>query len=127
MPHEEVMSQLNVVIPKELHTALKIHTVEKGYTMGSCMTLFIRQAVVQEIAKKRGGGVAYTIEDYKTKKALRKALDNGEKISVFQPGPFGPNVKDGVVYLEGPHYPKAHSWYASVKVRDGVLIKGTLK
>jgi hypothetical protein len=67
--------------------------------------------------------MAYTGYDFKTKKALKQALLDGEFISVYQPGPFGPDVKDGTVSLEGPHYPKPHTWYAQGEVVNGKLIK----
>ena len=66
----------------------------------------------------------YTTRNFKTKKALRTALAAGEHITYFQPGPFGGNEpRDGIIYLEGPHYPEAHRWYARAEVRDGVVIK----
>lgn len=65
--------------------------------------------------------MAYTVENFKTKKALREAFQAGRTIEVFQPGPFGPEVKDGRVSLEGPHHPKPHTWYASAIVKDGVV------
>ncbi len=46
-------------------------------------------------------------------------------IPVYQPGPFGPDVKDGSAAFEGPHYPKPHRWYGSGEVKDGMLL--TLK
>jgi hypothetical protein len=67
--------------------------------------------------------MAYTRYDFKTKKALREALLDGEFISVYQPELFGPDVKDGTVSLEGPHYPKPHTWYAQGEVVNGRLIK----
>ena len=66
--------------------------------------------------------MAYTSTNYKTKKALIDDFKLGRFITVFQPGPFGPDVKDGVVYLEGPHYPEAHKWYVQGEAKDGVLI-----
>ena len=66
--------------------------------------------------------MAYTVENFKTKKALREAVASGAKVEVYQPGPFGPAVKDGKVALEGPHYPAAHSWYASATVKDGIIV-----
>lgn len=69
----------------------------------------------------------YTRINYRTKKALREALDAGKEVEVYQPGPFGSDVPDGITYIEGPHYPEAHKWYASVHVKNGVAIKGTLK
>lgn len=65
----------------------------------------------------------YTNKDFKTKKALKEALKAGETITVYQPGPFySGNVQSGTVYLEGPHYPKPHTWYAQGVVKDGKLV-----
>lgn len=66
--------------------------------------------------------MAYTVFNYKTKKALKEAVAAGKQVMVYQPGPFGPDVRDGNVSLEGPHYPQAHTWYASAKVADGVVV-----
>jgi hypothetical protein len=67
--------------------------------------------------------VAYTDVNFKTKKALKEALASGKTITVYQPGPFGPDVnRDGIVYLEGPHYPEPHKWYAQGTMKDGVLV-----
>lgn len=65
--------------------------------------------------------MAYTVTNFKTKKALREALANGDVIPVYQPGPFGPDVKDGWTLLEGPHYPEPHRWYASGFIEAGKL------
>ena len=70
--------------------------------------------------------MAYTVKNYPTKKSLRADLDAGIQVEVYQAGPFGPEVKDGRIALEGPHYPQAHSWYASAYVKDGVII-GSIK
>lgn len=69
--------------------------------------------------------MAYTVHNYKTKKALREALKAGDLIEVYQPGPFGGpgTIHNGTVYLEGPHYPEPHKWYAKGEVKDGKLIK----
>ncbi len=69
--------------------------------------------------------MAYTVKNFKSKKALQEAVKGGEKVEVYQPGPFGPAVKDGNVALEGPHYPEAHTWYASAVVKDRVIVKIT--
>ena len=71
--------------------------------------------------------MAYTTINFQSKKALKEAVVNGDRVTVFQPGPFGPSVKDGMVALEGPHYPKPHRWYARVIVKDGVIVKGSVK
>lgn len=66
----------------------------------------------------------YTVENFKTKKALKEAVANGEKIEVYQPGPFGGNEPtDGYVAVEGPHYPEPHRWYAQVLLEDGFIVK----
>ena len=70
--------------------------------------------------------MAYTEINFKTKKALREAFNEGKQIKVYQPGPFGPVVQDGTIALEGPHYPLAHTWYATVEIKDGIItsVKG---
>ena len=67
--------------------------------------------------------MAYTRTNYRSKKALKVALAAGVEVEVYQPGPFGPNVPDGRQALEGPHYPAPHTWYASVQVAEGRIIK----
>ena len=65
----------------------------------------------------------YTTTNFKTKKALKEAIANGDKVRIFQPGPFGGNEpSDGVVALEGPHAPQPHRWYAQGTLKDGVLV-----
>lgn len=59
----------------------------------------------------------YVEPNFKTKKALKEAIANGETVSVFSPGIF-PCPNDGEVSVEGPHYPKPHTWYARVIVKD---------
>lgn len=69
----------------------------------------------------------YTHHNFRTKKALKDAIANGERVTVFQPGPFGEGVEltEGTVYLEGPHYPEPHKWYAKGVLKEGVLVKVT--
>jgi hypothetical protein len=65
----------------------------------------------------------YTDINFKTKKELKDAVKTGTKLTYYQPGPFGGNEpKDGVIYLEGPHYPEPHRWYAEAKVKDGFIV-----
>ncbi len=66
----------------------------------------------------------YTTINFKSKKALKEAVAAGNKITVYQPGPFGGNEPtDGTVYLEGPHFPEPHRWYAEAVLKDGCVIK----
>lgn len=64
----------------------------------------------------------YTDVNFKTKKALKEAVASGQKIGVYSPGPF-PAIRDGFDSVEGPHFPKPHTWYARVEVRDGYIVK----
>lgn len=65
--------------------------------------------------------MTYVNPDCKTKKSLKQALADGKFIGVYEPG-IGSVPKDGNVYLEGPHYPKPHTWYAVGKMVDGRLV-----
>lgn len=68
--------------------------------------------------------MAYSITNYKTKKALKDAVNSGEVVQCYHPG-LGPNLSDftGKVYLEGPHYPEPHKWYAEAWMENGVVVK----
>ena len=63
--------------------------------------------------------MAYTTVDFKTKKALKEALTAGQHIRVYQPGGLFPDpTYPGTCTLEGPHFPKAHSWYAQATLDE---------
>lgn len=64
----------------------------------------------------------YVRPNFKTKKALKEAVAKGDKVEVFSPGPF-PAPTEGEVAVEGPHYPKPHTWYATVLVVKGIVVK----
>lgn len=68
--------------------------------------------------------MSYTNLNFKTKKALKEALAAGKEVRCFQPG-LGPSLATftGKVWLEGPHYPAPHSWYAEGWMEDGKLLK----
>lgn len=68
----------------------------------------------------------YVWPNFKTKKAFREAVNNGEKVQVYSPGPF-PATADGKETIEGPHYPEPHRWYASVVVENGYVARGSVK
>ena len=70
--------------------------------------------------------IVYTTINFKTKKALKEAVANGDDLGVYQPGPFGKGVElNGVFTLEGPHFPAPHRWYAKAIVKDFRIIKVT--
>ena len=66
----------------------------------------------------------YTVENFRTKKAFRQAVESGQVVTVYQPGPFGGNEPDsGTVAVEGPHFPQPHTWYATATLKDGQVVK----
>lgn len=67
--------------------------------------------------------MAYTVTNYATKKALKAAVAAGEQVRCFQPGGIGNVPENGTTWLEGPHYPQPHSWYAEATMKDGVVVR----
>jgi len=70
--------------------------------------------------------MAYTSRNFRSKADLKRALANGDKITVFQPNAMFASAEtpqNGTVYLEGPHYPAPHKWYAQGTVQNGHLVK----
>jgi hypothetical protein len=66
----------------------------------------------------------YTDVNYRTKKELKGAVAAGERVTVYQPGPFGGQPpKTGKITLEGPHYPEPHRWYAEAWLENGYIVK----
>ena len=70
----------------------------------------------------------YTDRNYRTKKALKEDLAAGRKITIYQPGqlfnpPEASPTYTGKAYVEGPHYPRPHTWYAEVDLVDGKIVK----
>lgn len=82
--------------------------------------------------------MAYTLTNFKTKKDLKTQVnlwnafnkDNKyndkivNEVRCYQPG-FGPDLSNftGKIYLEGPHYPKPHTWYAEAELVNGIVVK----
>ncbi len=75
----------------------------------------------------------YTTKNFKSKKALREAVQayltlspvDGQRghiaVTCYSPGPF-PCPTNGSIALEGPHYPEPHRWYAQATIKDGIVI-----
>ena len=63
----------------------------------------------------------YATKSFKTKKALREAVKDGEKITIFAPGLGTPQI-NGPEALSGPNF-KPHTWYAQVLMKDGYIVK----
>lgn len=76
--------------------------------------------------------MSYTVRNFKTKKALKEAVefriknpnDGLDPVNCYNPG-LGPDLTNytGKVCLEGPHYPAAHTWYAEAELVNGIVVK----
>lgn len=66
--------------------------------------------------------MTYVSPNFKTKKALKEAIAAGKSIDVYEPG-LGTVPENGFVYLESPHYPEPHRWYAQGVMENGKLVK----
>lgn len=64
----------------------------------------------------------YVSPNYRTRKALKEAVTQGKQVEVYSPGPF-PAKREGTEFVEGPHYPEPHKWYAKVEVVNGLVTK----
>ena len=64
----------------------------------------------------------YVEPNFATKKNLKHAVATGQNVMVYSPGPF-PAPAQGECSVEGPHYPKPHTWYARVRIENGRVVK----
>ena len=64
----------------------------------------------------------YVYPNFKTKRELKEALQRGERVTVYSPGIPVPR-RNGIDWVEGPHYPKPHTWYAEVEIKDAMVVK----
>lgn len=70
----------------------------------------------------------YATTNFKNKKALKEAVAAGKTIGIYQPNDMFGNPKaapdyTGKASLEGPWYPAPHTWYSSVEVVNGKVVK----
>lgn len=67
----------------------------------------------------------YTRKNYKTKKELEDDVKAGKRVEYFQPNDMGysPLPREGTIFIEGPHSPRPHMWYAQCEAKDGSIVK----
>lgn len=65
--------------------------------------------------------MAYLAGNPKTKKLAKELVATGATYA-YQPG-LGTIPENGTVSIEGPHYPKPHTWYGTATIKDGRIIK----
>lgn len=66
--------------------------------------------------------MAYVSPNYPTKKAFLEAVKAGKQHDTYNPSGMFETRQNGSDVIEGPHYPKPHRWYASVTVKDGIVV-----
>jgi len=71
---------------------------------------------------KRKVSRMYASVNFRTKTEFKKAVKSGQKIRLYAPG-IGTPRENGTEYVEGPWYPKPHTWYASVEMKDGIVVR----
>lgn len=92
--------------------------------------------------------MSYVRKDYPSKRALKQAVSdlvdvkrtreqhgptesaaaNAQRglerdLSIMATSIVGDDPRNGEAFLEGPHYPKPHKWYAKVRVQDGIVVQ----
>lgn len=67
--------------------------------------------------------MAYVSPNYKTKKDFKAAVANGVVHRPYNPSGMFPVEQNGRISIEGPHYPKPHTWYADCDVTNGIITK----
>lgn len=63
--------------------------------------------------------------NFPTKKSLREAVKENRRVGVYQPNNFfgvTPPL-NGEVVVVGPHFPKPHTWGATVELREGWIVR----
>jgi hypothetical protein len=64
----------------------------------------------------------YTVTNFRSKKELKQAVSDGKRVELYAPG-LGMPKANGIEFVEGPHYPEPHRWYAKVEMANGVVVK----
>tara|TARA_Y100000310_G_C20381715_1_gene668452 strand:+ start:510 stop:716 length:207 start_codon:yes stop_codon:yes gene_type:complete len=65
--------------------------------------------------------MTYVSPNVKTKRELKDRLAANLPIELFEPG-LGSVPTNGTVFIEGPHSPGPHTWYAQGKIINGKLV-----
>ena len=69
--------------------------------------------------------MAYLLPNFKSKAAAKRAIVEGQLVRVIPNSAWGDIPQDGVVSIEGPHYPKPHTFYGEATVKGGKVVKIT--
>jgi hypothetical protein len=66
--------------------------------------------------------MSYTVKNYKTKKELIADFNSGKEIKLKSDRAVI-ETSNGTIYLEGPHYPAPHTWYAQAEIVDWKIMR----
>ena len=69
--------------------------------------------------------MAYVKPNFPSKKSFIQAVKDGMSVMIYQPNEdlFNSRIpSDGTISIEGPHYPAAHTWYATVTLKNGKIV-----
>ena len=69
--------------------------------------------------------MAYLLPNLASKAAVKRAIASGQLVRVISNSAWGDIPQDGVVSVEGPHYPKPHTFYGEATVKGGKVVKIT--
>lgn len=80
----------------------------------------------------------YASRNFKTKKQFKQAVADwlkaeelraagaegglNQPITLWAPG-IGEPIANGREFVEGPHFPEPHTWYAEVQVKNGIVVR----
>lgn len=67
--------------------------------------------------------MAYIAGNPKSKAELKRWLAAGKSPRVYDVGIQPDPPRDGIVDLEGPHYPAPHTWYGTGTMKNGLLVE----
>lgn len=59
--------------------------------------------------------MTYVSPNFKTKAALKRAINGNEEVHVFEAGLGRLGSDGGIATVEGPHSPAPHTWYGKVE------------
>ncbi len=60
----------------------------------------------------------------RTRKALVDMVKSGNPVKLFSPMmAIHEPPRNGDEFVEGPHYPEPHRWYAKVRIENGLVTK----
>ena len=71
--------------------------------------------------------IVYAATNFRTKKALREAIERGERIGLKPTNRYEAAEASKIgayeTHIEGPWFPEPHRWYAKVAIENGAIVR----